>query len=240
MFCRSCGKSLPDVSQFCDGCGLTTIPAGGVGLAAGVGISRQLGENVKARSKDAWAGLKIFALSPVGGLPKSMALFDEHRALGAGLMFAVFYEVAVLLSLYLLGSRLGALFGIGISFGDLTAGQIVKLIVVGFIPFATLVGASALVRVSLRGTGTFAGDVYTSGAAMLPLGIVMLAAALLGAANVEVLAVLLLFAMTYTVLILYSGCSRIACVPEAGAAPAVPIMLLLSAWLTKVFVAAIL
>jgi hypothetical protein len=33
---------------------------------------------------------------------------------------------------------------------------------------------------------------------------------------------------------LYAGCSRIAGIPEAGAAPAVPIMLMLSGWLTKV------
>jgi hypothetical protein len=67
----------------------------------------------------------------------------------------------------------------------------------------------------------------------------VLLAALLGAANFEVIAILFLFALTYSILILYAGCSRIGCISEAGAAPAVPIILLLSAWITKIIVVAL-
>jgi hypothetical protein len=74
---------------------------------------------------------------------------------------------------------------------------------------------------------------------LLPSGVLVLAAALLGAANVEVILVLSLFALTYSILMLYAGCSRIGGISEAGAAPAVPIILLVSAWLTKIIVVAL-
>jgi hypothetical protein len=69
--------------------------------------------------------------------------------------------------------------------------------------------------------------------------LLVLVAALLGAANFEVIMILLLFALTYSILILYAGCSRIGLISEAGAAPAVPIILLLSAWITKIIVTAV-
>jgi ABC-type multidrug transport system permease subunit len=109
----------------------------------------------------------------------------------------------------------------------------------GLVPFASLIGACALARAIFRGKGRIAGDVYTAGAVLLPSGLLVLVAALLGAANVEVILILLLFALTYSILILYAGCSRIGLISEAGAAPAVPIILLLSAWITKIIVAAV-
>jgi hypothetical protein len=50
---------------------------------------------------------------------------------------------------------------------------------------------------------------------------------------------IVLFSLTYTILILYAGCSRVGLIPEAGAAPAVPVILLFSAWITKIIVLAI-
>ena len=101
------------------------------------------------------------------------------------------------------------------------------------------VGASALARAIFHGKGRLAGDVYTAGAVLLPTGLLVLLSSLLGVANVEVIAILFLFALTYSILILYAGCSRIGCISEAGAAPAVPIILLLSAWITKIIVTAL-
>jgi hypothetical protein len=106
----------------------------------------------------------------------------------------------------------------------------------GLVPFVSLVGAMALARQIFRGNGRFAGDVFAAGAALLPSGFLVLAAALLGVANVEVIVILSLFALTYSILMLYAGCSRIGGISEAGAAPGVPIILLLSAWITKIIV----
>ena len=198
---------------------------------------------MKARSLDAWQGVKMFAKSPVGGLPESFALFDDRRAVHVGIIFAIVYELAILLGALIFKSRaeavLGGILPVGQLIGELTAAQLFKVLFLGLVPFASLIGACALARAIFHGKGRFAGDVYTAGAALLPTGIFVLLASLLGVANFEVIAILFLFALTYSILILYAGCSRIGLVSETGAAPAVPIILLLSAWITKIIVTAV-
>ncbi len=236
MFCRSCGRSLADNLRFCDGCGADVNE----GVAAPAApLAEQLKSEVKARSRDAWQGLKLFAKNPVGGLPESFALFDDQRAIQVGIAFAVLYESALFLGGLIFKSKAEGLLGGMLPIGELTATQMFKLLVLGLVPFASLVGAGALARQIFRGEGRFAGDVYTAGAVLLPSGFLVLVAALLGAANVEVILVLSLFALTYSILMLYAGCSRIGGISEAGAAPAVPIILLVSAWITKIIVVAL-
>jgi hypothetical protein len=157
-----------------------------------------------------------------------------------GVAFAIIYELSFFLGMYMMASRAAGIFGIGIRVSDASVGDLLKLILVGLVPFASLVGAGVLARKMFHGTGVFAGDVYTAGASLLPLGLAVLVTAILGAANFEVIVVLFVFALSYNILMLYSGCSRIAGIPEAGAAPAVPVMLIVSAWLTKVIVVAML
>ena len=240
MFCKSCGRALADTLKFCDGCG-ADIEGGATGAATP--LSQQLKSEVKARSLDAWQGVKLFAKSPVGGLPESFALFDDRRAIQVGIVFAIAYEVAVLLGALIFKSKTEALLGgilpVSQLMGELTAAQLFKVLFLGLVPFASLIGACALARAIFHGKGRFAGDVYTAGAVLLPTAILVLLAALLGAANFEVIAILFLFALTYSILILYAGCSRIGLISEAGAAPAVPIILLLSAWITKIIVVAL-
>jgi hypothetical protein len=235
MFCVSCGAALADGLRFCDGCG-TEVNRTAPAAAA---LTDQIGREVKARSRDAWQGIKLFARSPVGGLPESFSLFDERRAIQVGIAFAVLYEITLFLAGLIFRSKTETLLGVMLPIGELTATQLLKLVVLGLVPFASLVMAGTLARHIFRGEGPFAGDVYTAGAVLLPSGFLALLAALLGAANVEVILVLALFALTYSILMLYAGCSRIGGISEAGAAPAVPIILLASAWITKIIVVAV-
>ncbi len=238
MFCKTCGRALAENLRFCDGCG-TDVNGGG----AATPLSQQLKSEVRARSLDAWQGVKLFAKSPVGGLPESFALFDDRRAVQVGIVFAIGYEVAILVGALILKSRaealIGGIFPIRSLIGELTAAQLFKILFLGLVPFVSLIGACALARAIFRGKGRVAGDVYTAGAALLPTGLFVLLASLLGAANIEVIGILFLFALTYSILILYAGCSRIGIISEAGAAPAVPIILLMSAWITKIIVVAV-
>jgi uncharacterized membrane protein YvbJ len=80
MFCKDCGQQLPDQAVFCGSCGTSQGSAqsvgGGTAAASAAAptpgaIGKALGEEVKARSKDAWAGIQLFAKSPVGGLQAS-------------------------------------------------------------------------------------------------------------------------------------------------------------------------
>jgi hypothetical protein len=236
MFCKSCGRALADTLRFCDGCG-TDVNGGAAGAA--IPLSQQLRSEVKARSLDAWQGVKLFAKSPVGGLPESFAMFDDQRAIQVGIVFAIVYEIALLLGAFIFKSKAAGLLGGILPIGELTAAQMFKVLFLGLVPFASLIGACALARAIFRGKGRFAGDVYTAGAVLLPSGFLVLVASLLGAANFEVILVLSLFALTYSILMLYAGCSRIGSISEVGAAPAVPIILLLSAWITKIIVTAV-
>ena len=236
MFCSKCGRALAENLRFCDGCGADV----GAGAATpAVPLAEQFTSEVKARSRDAWQGIRLFAKSPVGGLAESFALFDDRRAIQVGIAFAVLYEAALFLGGLIFRSKADAMLGAWLPIGEVTATQMFKLLVLGLVPFASLVGAGALARQIFRGKGRFAGDVYSAGAVLRPSGVLVLAAALLGAANVEVILVLSLFALTYSILMLYAGCSRIGGISEAGAAPAVPIILLLSTWLTKIIVVAL-
>jgi len=222
--------------RFCDNCG-TDVNDGPSGAATP--LSEQLKSEVKARSLEAWQGVKLFAKSPVGGLPESFALFDDQRAIQVGIIFAIVYEAALFLGALIFKSKAAALLGGFLPIGELTVSQMFKVLILGLVPFASLIGACALARAIFHGTGRFAGDVYTAGAVLLPTGFLVLMASLLGAANFEVIMILLLFALTYSILILYSGCARIGNISEAGAAPAVPIILLLSAWITKILITAL-
>jgi len=123
------------------------------------------------------------------------------------------------------------------SLGDLSLKQTLQFALVGLTPVLTLAVASSLARLIFRGRGTFVGDLYTASASLLPLGFLVLVSALLGPGNFEVILCLAVFAFTYSILMLYAGCSRIAGIPESGAAPAVPVMLLLATWLTKIVLA---
>jgi len=236
MFCKFCGKALADNLRFCDGCG-ADLNAGAAGAA--VPLAQQFTSEAKARSMDAWQGVKLFARSPVGGLPESFAMFDDRRATHVGIVFAILFEMALLIGAFLLKSRAASLLGGILPIGELTVSQLFKVLFLGLVPFGSLIGASVIARAIFRGNGRLADDVYTAGAVLLPFGLLIVVASLLGVANFEVILVLLLFALTYSVLMLYAGCSRIGNIPEAGAAPAVPIILLVSAWLTKIIVTAL-
>ena len=236
MFCKSCGRALAENLRFCDGCG-ADVNGGGAGAATP--LSQQLKSEVRDRSIDAWQGVKLFAKSPVGGLAESFALLDDQRAIQVGIIFAIVYETALFLGAFILKSKAAGLLGVSLPIGELTASQMFKVLFLGLVPFASLIGAGALARAIFRGKGRFAGDVYTAGAVLLPSGFLVLVASLLGAANFEVILVLSLFALTYSILMLYAGCSRIGNISEAGAAPAVPIILLLSGWITKIIVTAL-
>ena len=257
MFCKNCGQQLSQEGAFCAGCGtpisrvVPPTPAGSPESTEGgaasapapaqVSLTKSIGEEVKERSKDAWKGIKLFAVSPVGGLPQSFEMFEPSRAMSIGIVFAILYEAMLFVGIYRMADRATSIFGgVGLPVGEISGKQMFQLIVAGLIPFVTLAISGSVARTIFRGKGTFAGDVYTAGASLLPFGAFALVASFLGPANVEVIAALSVFALTYNVLMLYAGCSRISGIPEAGAAPAVPVMLLLTAWLTKIIVSAIL
>ena len=234
--CASCGKTLKPNLRFCNGCG-TPVAAS----AQAAPQPSPIAEELKARSRDAWAGLKVFAKNPVGGLAESYALFDDRRAMRVGISFIVAYEIFIFLTWLLSPSanigivRIG-LFRLGF---NKTVPELFQLIMTTLAPVAGVIAVMAILRAIFRCKGKISGDVYTAGATLLPWGMMLFIGMLLGFRNVEIILALALFANAYSILILYAGCSRIAGIPETSAAPAVPAILLISGWLTKVIGAAV-
>jgi hypothetical protein len=120
-------------------------------------------------------------------------------------------------------------------------GTLLKIVIFGLIPFAAIAGGSALARQVFRGfTGGIEGDAFIAGASVLPFGFVSLLAGILGAANFEVVAIAGIFALTYTILVLFTGCVRISGIAEGSAASAVAIIIVVAGWFSKIMFASLL
>jgi hypothetical protein len=177
----------------------------------------------------------------VGGLHASFQSYDPARALWVAGIFSIIYLVLVLFGLYRIMDKSNDALSMFIhKSNDLSVKQIFQAILVALTPVATLAVSAGLSRKIFRGHGSFISDFFIASASLLPFGLLVLLASILGLANLELVAALAVFAMTYTLLMLYAGCSRISGIPESGAAPAVPTMVLLTAWLTKVVVTTVL
>jgi hypothetical protein len=235
MFCMSCGSELPDGSLACPHCGSS--------FQAGLGAARNVTDGVTAASRDAFDALRIFLLDPVGGLRLAYENLEPSRALAVGAVFGLLFTISLSLGVNLglrvdtLSDLLDELSGgfldisLQVSFG--------RLILLGLLGFVSMTAAAAVTRLIFRGVGGFDGDCFIAGACLLPVGFFVLVSGLLGGLNLEVLVLLALFAVCYAILIMYSGLTQVSAVSPRGAAFAVPVMIALSAWLSKVVFVAV-
>ena len=226
MFCEQCGHELAIGTTMCSSCGTptTTSPASA--------FASHVGEKVKSRSQDALKAVRTIATNPVAGLPTAFQSLEKRQAMEVGIAFAIAFDVCVAVGLFFLLPRWAGSPG----FGD-----IVKFLFLGLVPFGALSGAAALARQVFHGSGgCIEGDLFIAGASLLPFGLVALLAGIAGAGNVEVTAIVIVFALSYTILILYTGCTRISQIAEVRAAPAVPVIVLVAGWVSKILFAAML
>lgn len=229
MICSKCGHTLSPGAAFCGDCG-TTIADSNPGQAASA--PSEPAEKVKALGNRVWkVFLAVFA-NPVEGLPPSFERLQKREALETGIAFAVLFDICALFGLYMMLPRWAGQPGIG---------DILKMLLFGFVPPAALTGALFLARKVFRATaGTIESDVLTAGVSVIPTGILLLVSGVLGIGNLEVSAVVAVFALSYTILILFTGCTRIAGIAQVRAVPAVPIIILIAAWISKIVFTAIL
>lgn len=231
MYCKDCGKELQEGSNECPFCGTKVV-----GVKP---LSREIAETVKARSRDALNTFKIFAVNPVGGLQPAYENLESKQAMGVGIVFAVVFDLCIILGLYLAFRKFSGWFPYLGGIKKFGIGDIFKLIIAGSIPFVSIAASSTILRRVFRGSGSIEGDIFIAGASILPVGFLVLFSGILGMGNIEVISVLALFALCYTILIIFTGCTRISKISDAGAALAVPIMLLLSGWFSKIIFSAL-
>ena len=218
MFCPKCGTQLPDGSIACSSCG-TSFAAPRGGAAAAVA-----GERMKAASADAFGAFKTFMGNPVGGLADAYNSLGAGKAMGVGLTFGAVFAVCLLLSFYRVVPEFLRPTGVGGFF---------KLLVVAVIPFVSMFVATIAVRSVFRGDGNVGSDSFLAGASLLPFGFIALVATLLGAENWNIIQFLAIFGISVTILMLFAGLTRMYKISDRMATLAVPIMLLITAWLSQ-------
>jgi hypothetical protein len=216
MFCKQCGAQIEHTAAACPKCGAapeTSNPAAGVA------------DKMKAASKDSLHAFLKFATDPVAGLSGAYDSLGAARALSAGISFGAVVSLCILIGAYRLVPE-------GVRSPG--AGGFFRLLVSSVVPFVTMALATALARLAFRGNGGLSNDSFIAGASLLPFGCVMLLAAIFGPENMGVISALAIFAFCLTVLMLFAGFTRITGMSERLATIAVPLVLMLSVWLTRI------
>ncbi|MBY0497072.1 MAG: zinc ribbon domain-containing protein [Cyanobacteria bacterium] len=237
MFCQGCGSQLGDTAAFCSNCG----DSASILTSSN---STDIGRHVKVSSRDALTALKQLALNPVGGLPIAYGNLGDQRALSAGLAMCVAFALASSAGMTLGANQIQSLafnwFGpvtgliedrSGFSAFLSTALQFLVL------P-ASIAAASLALRKMAGAKPPIAADVFTAGAALAPFGLAMFIGGLIGIGNAEITLLLFFFAITFLILMLYSGFTSVGQMTDRAGAPAVPAAILISGWLCKVVFAA--
>lgn len=192
-------------------------------------FAQQAKQATMAAGADAWKAVKAMAKNPVGGLRPAFENLGSSRAMQAGIFFAAIYVLVAVLT----GGS-----GFGLDFFEFRhyAGimRFVKSIVIGCAHFGVAVGGFAAVRAICKGQGNIFSDMFVAGASLVAPAILILAARILGHFNGEIILVIAVFAMTTSILILYSGFTTLQRVPELAATLAIPLIFLADLWLTKV------
>jgi len=202
-------------------------------------MSNNVGQQIGASAKDALGAVSSLALNPVGGLESAYSALGPARALGAGAALCVIFALVGALGVAIGSERLMMLFGMmmGVEKPNSFTLFLRAFLSMLVLP-AAMVGASFGARKVLSGKGPLAADLFTVGAALTPLGIALLLSSFLGVGNYELSMLLMLFAATYFVLMLFAGLTRLGGLTERAAAPAVPIVFVVSLYICKVVFAA--
>ncbi|MCA1991638.1 MAG: tetratricopeptide repeat protein [Coleofasciculus sp. S288] len=183
-------------------------------LGSGIfaGIKSVLDAAVKAFS--------TFILNPAGGLLPAFASLEKREAISVGIIFAIIADLCFVATIYLGWQDL------------LREASIITLLLVGFVPFVSLATGSAIARGIFRHSGSFAGDIFLAGASLLPLSFLIILSGISSVLPKNTMPVLTVFVSCYTVLTLYTGCTQISNLSEKAAAFMVPVILLVSGWLS--------
>jgi len=200
-------------------------------------MTNNVGEQIGASAKDAFGAVSALALNPVGGLSAAYNALGPTRALGAGAALCIIFALLGALGSAIGSERMMMMFGLGLMESNSFMIFLKTFFAMLVLP-AAMVAACFGSRKVLSGSGPLAADLFTVGAALTPLGIALLLTSFLGLGNYELSMLLMLFASCYLVLMLFAGLTRLGGLTEKAAAPAVPIVFVISLYICKVVLTA--
>jgi hypothetical protein len=233
MFCQNCAQPIPDGASSCAACGFTV--SGTPGRSPAGEMTEKAAQQAKAAIGSARRALGILALNPVGGLRPAFESLLPIQALQAGIVFSLVFALC-----FAIGARQmigGPLLWAGGQGSWLVFA--LKLTLAALVLVAAMAGAQLLARKAFRGAGCLESDLFVAAISLLPVGLLSLLAALLGLGNAEVILFVSVVAFSFCVMILHSGCREISKIGEPWASLAVPLILLVSGWLAKVILVAL-
>ncbi len=197
---------------------------GGYGSYGGYGAPQYGANQFIECLRDAGSASLSLAKDPFGSLHVVIDRMDDSRVLGVG---AVFHAAIALL---------GLLYFIIASGGAGSIGLCAKVFFFSLVPGAGLTLAILLCKVIFRGQGNFGQCLFIAGAAMIWPAVLNLLFYVVGALNVEVVIVGMVFYICLPVVIVYCGMTRTLQISERAAAVAVPLAFILMFWLIKIVI----
>lgn len=176
-------------------------------------------------AKDALHTIKTLLPNPTGEFSLAFEALGAKRALWVGIIYGGVFAFCLICATYFLLSEWARPQGFS---------GFITILIISAVPFISFLGAATVIRKILRAEGTLGHDSFVAGTALLPFSCAVLLGALLGLGNIEVTAIFALFATCLTILMLFTGLTRIFKTSERAATLAVPLMILASAWISKV------
>jgi len=196
------------------------------------------GEQAGAAAKDALSAVTSLITNPVGGLQAGYNALGPARAQAAGGALCVMFAIVAPLGVLINGPNLFMLVGMGMGlYAESNFGVFIRVVLAMLMLAAAMIGASFGMRKIGGSQAPLAADIYGVGAALTPLGLAMFVASFLSGSP-ELATLLMVFASCYVVMILFAALTRIGGLSEKLAAPAVPVVFVVSMYICKVVLGA--
>jgi hypothetical protein len=178
-----------------------------------------------AAGQDALRALELLVTDPVGKIGEACASLGDQRAMAAGIVFAVVFDLCYLLFPFapFFGMGPGAPEGARRFLVPLTAGALL---------FLGLALGSLVARVIFKGQGSFRRDLFVAGVTLLPMAALVLFQKTFSDFP-RVCALAYPFALSFTVLLLYSACTEMHRISRRAASVAVPVIILMGMFLAS-------
>lgn len=214
MICPACKSEIAESSASCSVCGAKLSHVRVEPNDAVIDPSQVM--------KDSWRALQLIFRDPIGGIARAYRDLGDRRALLAGVIFAIAMDLCELFAiLKILPSY------VSVSFGD-----VLQILLYGLsLPVFLFVSLTVLSKTTVK-TVSWQAAAFVSGITVLPLAGMSLVVALIGIASDEVLAVFGMFAFTFTIMLLFSGCTKILQFSDRSSFVLVPVVLMISAGLS--------